>query len=155
MKTWNMHDELALHSLLELDFLRLRREGKQKPVNFNVIYAFKDKLSEHSSEMKNMLMSDNYPVSYLFHNPLIEGLLKFYGISMNNYIKAKSKNSEFIRDIKTGLDMILESFNHLEYVPTQIPIKEINTLRDFCLNLSEREIYHRFSNPARYVALAA
>ncbi|MBI2632043.1 hypothetical protein HYW75_03505 [Candidatus Pacearchaeota archaeon] len=157
MNKWNNFDHLALNSALQLDFLRSRREGNnKKTVNLNVIYAFMDKLSEHQKTIQEMLKTDNFPTYYLFHNTLIDGILDFYDVSFDDYRNAKKVLcSDFIRDIKTGLDMLLESFNNLEFAPTKIQIKEINLLRDFCLMVSERELHKRTSDSNyRYVLTA-
>lgn len=144
MDNWDNQDRKALYCALQLDNLRQKRDGKyNESIEFQEIYNLTDKLSQHLQIMNNMLKSDNYPSYYLFNNSLIEGIMGSYKISLEDYKKGKrTKCSDFFQDMKIGLEMILESFENIDFNPTTIGVKEINALRDFCLEISNRELKH-------------
>ncbi len=142
MDAWSGHDCIAINAAVHLDNVRTRREGNENDsVDFQQIDKFVEKASSHVQIMKEMLAANNYyPSGYLFYNPIIESIKKFYGVSLQDYQDAKrTQCSDFVTDMRTGLEMVLESFEVLDFHPTTIPIQEINALRDFCLMVSDTE----------------
>lgn len=149
------HTLFSLEAAIELDNLRLRRENSDRPLpDFNKIYAITGALAEHQHPLAEL--AANKKVYYdLFHNPLIETLKQFYGVSLEDYREAKrTLVSDITADLKTGLDQIIDSFEALDQTPTTFPIKEINALRDFCLTLSHYELACREQLQQYYLAAA-
>lgn len=152
---WEPRRVDMLDAAINLDNIRIKRENPKENVEIDLesIYFLETCIQEHL-ELISKVASGNEDAFYNpYDNPLIDAILGFYGISFKDYENSSNRTiSNFMKDIKTGLEMIAKSFDTLDSHPTEYPVKEIEALRDFCTELGRQELRIRDSRqPYRLV----